>query len=513
MTARHVLLTGATDGIGLALARLYAADGARLTLVGRRPLTDLDPDLFTPSRYCRADLGHGDAVATICRHLDERAGGPPDLVIHNAGVGWIGDIADQSAASIRALVTVNLWTPIALTRALLASLGPRRGKVVFIGSIAAAIPCPGYAVYAATKAALGGFARSLRVELGNQVAVQVIHPGATRSGMHAKAGGVSSPRFAAPQRVAAAVKQAIAGSRPVVTIGVANAALSAGGRGPTTLVDVAARRLQSLGVVPAPPAQPSGRRRSAVVTGAANGIGGALARRLVGAGYSVLGVDSDRAAIAAARAASAAGDDLRFAEVELADDQSIAALVRALADAPPIDVLVHNAAISAVGPFAAAPLAAQRTVLLVNLLAPMVLTAGLLAERCLARGAAVVLVSSLSHFVSYPGASVYAASKDGLASYARSLFVAGAGHDLHCLTAYPGPTRTEHARRYAPPGASAAGRMPPEQVAEAIMRALRRRRRTVIPGAANRLAALVGRAWPGLAERTMRRLVFERLVV
>ena len=145
------------------------------------------------------------------------------------------------------------------------------------------------------------------------------------------------------------------------------------------------------------------------------------------------------------------------------------------------------------------------------MLAPMLLTAGLLARDRLAPGATIVFVSSLSHFVSYPGASVYAATKDGLASYARSLFVAAGAGRLHCVTVYPGPTRTQHARRYAPPGASGARRMPPEAVAEAIARAVRRRRRTAIPGAGNRAAALVGRAWPTLAERAMRRLVFDRL--
>ena len=324
------------------------------------------------------------------------------------------------------------------------------------------------------------------------------------------AGGKSSARFAAPERVAGAIKRAIAGSRPVVTIGRANTAVRVGGRGLSTVVDVAARAARGRRVEPTPPVRRG--QLSAVVTGAANGIGSALAQRLLDDGFGVLCVDNDRAAMAAAEsAANADGRALMLAETDLAVAEAVERLIDTIAAERRVDVLVHNAATSAVGAFAAAPLAAQRRVLEVNLLAPMLLTAGLLARRRLAPGATVVFVSSLSHFVSYPGASVYAATKDGLASYARSLFVAAGAGGLHCVTVYPGPTRTQHARRYAPPGASAARRMPPEDVAEAIMRALRRRRRIAIPGAGNRAAAVVGRAWPTLAERTMRRLVFDRL--
>ena len=413
--APHVLLTGATDGIGLSLARLYGRDGAQLTLVGRRRLDGLDPTLFTPATYCRADLGEHEAIERICRHLGTVAPRPLDVVIHNAGIGWVGPIGVQSAASVCNLAQVNLWTPVALTHALLAKLRARSGKVVFVGSVAAALPCPDYAAYAAFKAALDGFARSLRVELSDRVAIQVVHPGATRTSMHAKAGGKSSARFAAPERVAGAIKRAIAGSRPVVTIGLGNAAVRVGGRGLTTVVDVAARAARTRRLEPAVPAR-SG-RASAVVTGAANGIGSALARRLLDDGFGVLCVDNDRAAMAAAEsAANADGRALMLAETDLAGAESVERLVDTIAAERQVDVLVHNAATSAVGAFATAPLAAQRRVLEVNLLAPMLLTAGLLARRRLAPGATVVFVSSLSHFVSYPGASVYAATKDGLAS-------------------------------------------------------------------------------------------------
>ena len=85
------------------------------------------------------------------------------------------------------------------------------------------------------------------------------------------------------------------------------------------------------------------------------------------------------------------------------------------------------------------------------------------------------------------------------------------GRGLHVLTVYPGPTRTEHARRHAPPGASEAKRMPPDALAERVWKAVRRRRRVLIPGLANRAFAAFGHVLPGTSETLMRRLILDRV--
>jgi hypothetical protein len=141
----------------------------------------------------------------------------------------------------------------------------------------------------------------------------------------------------------------------------------------------------------------------------------------------------------------------------------------------------------------------------------MLLTAGLLQRELLAAGGSLVFVSSLSAYLGYPGAAVYAASKDGLASYARSLAVSLAPQHIHVLCVYPGPTRTAHAHRYSPDNRREAQRMPPQQVAEEIFQAIQRRQRELIPGAANRAFALLGRALPGMADWMMRKTLLEKL--
>ena len=156
-----------------------------------------------------------------------------------------------------------------------------------------------------------------------------------------------------------------------------------------------------------------------------------------------------------------------------------------------------------------------RTLLLsklnVNLAAPLELTAALLRAGKIAPGGSLVFISSLSRLLSYPGATVYAASKDGLASYARSLAVALAPQGIHVLTVYPGSTRTAHARRYSPDNSREARRMPPEVLASTVVRAVQRRQRVLIPGAGNKLFAAIGRWVPSLAEWVMKKTLWEKL--
>lgn len=221
------LITGATDGIGLALAHYYRQQNMKLVLVGRRPWAEVPLADFSEADYCQVDLAQPHAAQAIVNCLAAQGISHLDMVIHNAGLGYVGPTDQQPSHSIDTLVNVNVWAPIALTHALLPYVQKSsRAKIVFISSVVSILPSPNYAVYSATKAALDGFARNLRVELKGQIAVQVIHPGATRTGMHAKAGltreVMNWDRFPAAEQVAAQLAQAIASPRAEATVGFTN---------------------------------------------------------------------------------------------------------------------------------------------------------------------------------------------------------------------------------------------------------------------------------------------------
>ncbi|MEM7737157.1 MAG: SDR family NAD(P)-dependent oxidoreductase [Deinococcota bacterium] len=222
----RVLITGATSGLGLELAKGFQAKGASLVLIGRKPLEELPPKLFGEHNYCQVDLAEEAAMDTVTEFLTARDITSLDVVIHSAGVGYYGNLKDQPTDNIKDLLRINLYAPLALSQALLGHLKACYGRLVFISSIAASLPTPDYAVYSASKAALDGLARNIASECHDCIHVQVIHPGATRTDMHRKSGVPEGQfdvsRFAAPAEVAGDIIQAIDEDRFDVTIGRTN---------------------------------------------------------------------------------------------------------------------------------------------------------------------------------------------------------------------------------------------------------------------------------------------------
>jgi short-subunit dehydrogenase len=208
-----IFITGVSDGIGHALAVHQAAAGRRVLGLGRRPFPPSLAGAMQPEDYCRTDLARGDAAATVRDFLDERGVHRLDVLVHNAALGWYGPPAAQSPASIDELLAVNLRAPIALTHMLLPRLVAAHGVVALVSSVHAALPTPDFAVYTATKAALDGFARNLRLEYRDQVDVIVVWPGATRTEMHARSGvpaaRAKAARYRTPEAVAAQMARAI----------------------------------------------------------------------------------------------------------------------------------------------------------------------------------------------------------------------------------------------------------------------------------------------------------------
>lgn len=245
--------------------------------------------------------------------------------------------------------------------------------------------------------------------------------------------------------------------------------------------------------------------KHAVITGAAHGIGKALAHRFAREEYAITGVDVDTAEAARVERELNA----RFIIADLRSEAGIAQVLTKLNQGKPIDVLIHNAGINAVGRFSDISIENQEQIIAVNFYAPMLLTAALIEADLIAKSASLIFISSLSHYTSYPGAATYAATKSGLASYARSLSIALAPQNIHVLTVFPGPTRTAHARRYSPHNTREEKRMPPEKLAHHIFRNMKKH--LIVPGATNRIFALLGKWCPPLMEYAMRKVILEKL--
>lgn len=221
LDGRSVLVTGATGGIGRAIAREMASRGCRLTVTGRREpeLRRLVGLLGPSARAVTADLTDLDQV----RALVDRAGAV-DVLVANAGVGVPEDLGMLSDEQIEHAVRVNLLAPAALARAAMEPMRRRgRGHIVFISSGAGLVATSGNGtVYTATKWGLRGLGLALRQELrGSGVGVSTVFPGPVRDAGMLSDTGVSLPRLfgtSSPQDVARAVADAVERGRAETTI-------------------------------------------------------------------------------------------------------------------------------------------------------------------------------------------------------------------------------------------------------------------------------------------------------
>ena len=214
----RVLLTGATGGIGNAIARAVAGRAATLLLTGRRMevLEPLAAELGATALAC--DLAEPDQL----EHLASQAG-QVDVLIANAALPATGLVADLEQEAIDRMLDVNLRAPIALAKALSPAMVARgRGHLVFISSLNGRVATPATSIYAATKFGLRGFALGLRQDLRpHGVGVSVVLPGFVReAGMFAEVGPQLPPgvRTVSPTQVADGVLRAIERNRAEVTV-------------------------------------------------------------------------------------------------------------------------------------------------------------------------------------------------------------------------------------------------------------------------------------------------------
>lgn len=205
---KTVLVTGASSGIGAAVARKLAQQGLRVILAARR--IDLLEQLA--AEICSSG---GDAVifpvdlsqeSERLRLYDTITAnyGTLDILINNAGFGWYGWYTDMKWETIREMIRVNIEAVVHLTRLFLPGMKTQNsGSIVNVGSVAGAIPSQGIAVYSGTKTFLDAFTTSLHRELRRtNVHISVIRPGPVKSEFfdaaqaHSNGGRVPSERFA-----------------------------------------------------------------------------------------------------------------------------------------------------------------------------------------------------------------------------------------------------------------------------------------------------------------------------
>lgn len=176
----HIVITGASSGIGAAYARAFAAAGHTLTLVARRRerLEQLATELPTRTFVLERDLSKLESVAEIAA-LAESELGPIDVLVNNAGVQVVGSTATLDVGECERMLDVDLKAPLRLTLAVLPGMLARgRGTIVDVASMAALAPTPGMTYYNAAKAGLAAASEALRGELrGTGVHVVTVYPG------------------------------------------------------------------------------------------------------------------------------------------------------------------------------------------------------------------------------------------------------------------------------------------------------------------------------------------------
>jgi short-subunit dehydrogenase len=185
-SGQHVVITGASSGIGAALARELGKHGARLTLVARRKelLESLAAEIGPSCRVVAHDLADAERAGDWVDEA-EAAHGPIDVLINNAGMENTGPTAATDVDQFKKLFQLNLISPLVLIRRLLpAMLARKSGMIVNVASVAALVAPPLQTYYGASKAGLAAFSEGTRGELaGSGVHLLTVYPGPVKTPM------------------------------------------------------------------------------------------------------------------------------------------------------------------------------------------------------------------------------------------------------------------------------------------------------------------------------------------
>ena len=536
--SKVVLITGATDGIGAALVRLYCAPTRppsaeqppeRLLLVGRRAAEQTFLKEIASLRdydYCQLDLSSREAPERLLQWIQDLNITSIDRLYLNAAGGYVGEFVEHHYTAIPRMLALNTLNPLLIVRGLHPYFDSAT-QITVVGSVAARLYSHSYALYAASKAALAAAVNDWRHELradGHSSAskaskvprVALMHPGPTRTGIHRKSGmdpqRIARMSTAKPEKVARALLRTTEGEHAIGALH-------------RVLWRVAKLRQFPLwALLPRPRFRSMAARggdaesgRCLLIVGAAEGIGAALAAHYYRLGWNMVLADSEGATLnqmvrtLAREGATLKSDQKPTIECVVGDIRSESVRNALVMGRTEYHLVFYTAAISAVGPFSKIPADIYRAVHEVNLCAPTLLIRSLLSQKVIRSGSRVVLFSSLSHYSGYPGAALYSATKSGVAILGAALNGARTRDGVAYSVVFPGPVRTAHARRYSPTNEREHKRTDPQEVARLIARGVANGRTRIIPNWRTTLIALLGFCAPTVTAAIIRRALYQKV--
>ncbi len=227
MSRGTALVTGASSGIGEAIAKLLAKEGFDLVLTARREdrLASLKASLDdqVDIQVVSADLSDPEGLARICTYIDEHQ---IDVLINNAGIMLHKEFSDFNAEELNSLIAVNITALTQLTHHAIEQMRTRKsGRILNVASVAAFHPVPGLDIYAATKAFVLSLTESLSEELrGTGVSITALCPGLTDTDMVDDRIAANLPPFlmSSPEEVAREGYQAMMNKEVIRVPGGAN---------------------------------------------------------------------------------------------------------------------------------------------------------------------------------------------------------------------------------------------------------------------------------------------------
>ena len=218
LTGKTALVTGASGGIGGAIAKALHAQGASVVLSGTRAeaLEAVKSELGARAFVATCDLGNKESVEALVKSAEAAAGAPIDILVNNAGITRDNLFLRMKDEEWDQVIAVNLTAAFRLSRAVLRGMMKKRwGRIVSITSVVGATGNPGQANYAAAKAGLVGMTKSLAAEVASRnITVNAVAPGFIATAMtealtdaqkQAIAARIPAGRMGTPAEIAAAV--------------------------------------------------------------------------------------------------------------------------------------------------------------------------------------------------------------------------------------------------------------------------------------------------------------------